>query len=142
LRETIWAVQENSHTLQEFTLRVRSFLQRVMDANEMSWELDCNGTLNKDLSAEQTLHLFRMIQEATQNIIKHSAANKAQYILNASINTLKITIIDDGKGFDTNNIYTSNGLKNLAARIKELDGTIEIKSALQNGTSIIVQLSI
>jgi signal transduction histidine kinase len=142
LRETIWAVQENSHTLNEFTLRVRTFLQRVMDAHEMNWVLECNGTLNKNLSAEQTLHLFRMIQEVTQNIIKHAAPNKAQYIIDANINTLKITITDDGKGFDTNASYTNNGLKNLAARIKELDGTIEIKSALQKGTSIIVQLSI
>jgi signal transduction histidine kinase/ligand-binding sensor domain-containing protein len=142
LRETIWAVQENSHTLSEFTLRVRTFLQRVMDAHEMNWALECNGTLQKDLSAEQTLHLFRMIQEVTQNIIKHAGAKKANYSIDANINTFKISITDDGKGFDTNSIYTSNGLKNLAARIKELDGTIEIKSVLQKGTSIIVQLSI
>lgn len=142
LRETIWAVQENSHTLSEFTLRVRVFLQRVMDAHEMNWALECNGTLQKDLSAEQTLHLFRMIQEVTQNIIKHSVANKATYIIEANANDLKISITDDGKGFDTNFIYTSNGLKNLAARIKELDGKITIESALQKGTTIIVQLSI
>lgn len=142
LRETIWAVQENSHTLAEFTLRVRTFLQRVMDAHEMNWALECNGTLQKDLSAEQTLHLFRMIQEVTQNIIKHSTANKANYFIEAYTNTLKISITDDGKGFDTNAIYTSNGLKNLAARIKELNGEIYITSALQKGTTIIVQLSI
>jgi signal transduction histidine kinase len=142
LRETIWAVQENSHTLSEFTLRVRTFLQRVMDAHEMNWALDCNGTLRNNLSAEQTLHLFRMIQEVTQNIIKHAAANKVKYTIDANINTFKISITDDGKGFDTNAIYESNGLKNLAARIKELNGTIEINSALQKGTSIIAQLSI
>jgi signal transduction histidine kinase/ligand-binding sensor domain-containing protein len=142
LRETIWAVQENSHTLTEFTLRVRTFLQRVMDAHEMSWALVCNGTLSNNLSAEQTLHLFRMIQEVTQNIIKHAASKHAQYTIDANESKLKITITDDGKGFDTNAIYTSNGLKNLAARIKELDGTINITSALQKGTTIIVQLSI
>ncbi len=142
LRETIWAVQENSHTLSEFTLRVRTFLQRVMDAHEMSWALECNGTLQKDLSAEQTLHLFRMIQEVTQNIIKHSTAKKATYIIDANESALKITVKDDGKGFDTNIIYTSNGLKNLATRIKELNGEITITSAPQKGTTIIVQLSI
>ncbi len=142
LRETIWAVQENSHTLNEFTLRVRTFLQRVMDAHEMNWALDCNGSLQKDLSAEQTLHLFRMIQEVTQNILKHAAATHAQYTIDANTNILKITITDDGKGFDTNAVYTSNGLKNLAARIKELDGTINITSEKQKGTTIIVQLSI
>jgi signal transduction histidine kinase len=142
LRETIWAVQENSHTLNEFTLRVSTFLQRVMDAHEMNWALECNGTLQKDLSAEQTLHLFRMIQEVTQNIIKHASATKANYIIEANINTLKISIIDDGKGFDTNAIYTSNGLKNLATRIKELDGEMSIVSTKGIGTTIIVQLSI
>ncbi len=142
LRETIWAVQENSHTLNEFTLRVRTFLQRVMDAHEMNWALECNGTLKKDLSAEQTLHLFRMIQEVTQNIIKHASATKANYIIEANINTLKISIIDDGKGFDTNAIYTSNGLKNLTTRIKELDGEMSIVSTKGIGTTIIVQLSI
>ena len=142
LRETIWAVQENSHTLSEFALRVRTFLQRVMDAHEMNWALACNGTLQKDLSAEQTLHLFRMIQEVTQNIIKHAAAKKAHYTIDANINTLKISIIDNGKGFDTNIIYTSNGLKNLSARLKELDGNISITSTKNIGTTIIAQLSI
>lgn len=142
LRETIWAVQEKSHTLTEFTLRVRTFLQRVMEAHEMQWALECNGSLQKDLSAEQTLHLFRMIQEVTQNIIKHSKASKANYFIEANLNTLKISITDDGNGFDTNAIYTSNGLKNLAARIKELNGEINITSAMQKGTSVIVQLSI
>jgi two-component system, NarL family, sensor kinase len=142
LRETIWAVQETTHTLDEFTLRVRIFLERVMGAHEINWSLNCVGNINKNLSPEQTLHLFRMIQEVTQNIIKHAGAKKANYSIDANINTFKISINDDGKGFDTNVIYSSNGLKNLAARIKELDGTIEIKSALQKGTSIIVQLSI
>lgn len=142
LRETIWAVQETTHTLNEFTLRVRTFLERVMGAQEINWSLNCVGELNKDLSPEQTLHLFRMIQEVTQNILKHAAANTAVYVIEANAKKIKISITDDGKGFDTNANYISNGLKNLSTRIKELNGEIDITSALQKGTSIVVQLSI
>jgi two-component system, NarL family, sensor kinase len=142
LRETIWAVQETTHTLNEFTLRVRIFLERVMGAHEINWNLNAVGDLNKDLSPEQTLHLFRMIQEVTQNILKHASANNAVYVIEANEQKLKISITDDGKGFDTNANYVSNGLNNLSARIKELDGEINITSAIQKGTTIIVQLSI
>ncbi len=142
LRETIWAVQETTHTLNEFTLRVRTFLERVMGVQEINWSLNCVGELNKDLSPEQTLHLFRMIQEATQNILKHAAANTAVYVIEANAKKLKISITDDGKGFDTNTNYISNGLNNLSTRIKELNGEITITSGTQKGTSIVVQLSI
>ncbi len=142
LRETIWAVQENSHTLDEFVIRIRTFLQRVMGANEHDWKLETVGTINKKLSAEQTLQLFRMIQEATQNIIKHAKATEAIYKIEGDNNSLKITVSDNGVGFDSNINYANNGLKNLAARIKDINGTITINSEKQKGTTILFQILI
>jgi signal transduction histidine kinase len=136
LRETIWAVQENSHTLDEFVLRVRSFLQRVLPPKNIEWDVIVNGVVEKKLSANQSLQLFRIIQEATQNIIKHSEAVNASYTFNADNNLLQIVINDNGKSFDQSVEYASNGLKNMMQRMKELNGQFEINNG--TGTTIIL----
>ncbi|MBP6025650.1 sensor histidine kinase [Ferruginibacter sp.] len=138
LRETIWAVQENSHSLEEFILRTRSFLQRVLPQKNIEWDVTITGELQNKLTANQSLQLFRIIQEATQNIVKHSAATKAGYIFTASENLLQVNISDNGKGFDKNKPITSNGLKNISQRINDLSGTWKIES--DKGTSIMLSV--
>jgi signal transduction histidine kinase len=142
LRETIWAVQEQSHTLAEFELRIRNFLQRVMDACNINWALDCIGMLDDKLSAEQTLHLFRVVQEVTQNAIKHSGAVTITYKLVASDNHIEIIIADNGKGFDTQKHFAGNGLTNLKLRVEEIGGNLKISSKLGEGTRVNVSVGL
>ena len=52
------------------------------------------------------------------------------------IDTLKITIQDDGKGYDENKIESGNGINNMKKRAQELDGKISFESDLQKGTKI------
>lgn len=142
LRETIWAVQENNHSLETFVLRTRNFLQRVLPHKNIEWELDVTGATNYKLTANQSLQFFRIIQEATQNIVKHSGAGKATYTFMASPNLLQLTISDNGKGFDTAIPLSSNGLKNIKQRMAELSGTCIISSNKNNGTNVIVTMPI
>jgi signal transduction histidine kinase len=139
LRETIWAVQENSHSLEEFVLRTRNFLQRVLPQKNIEWNVEVNGQLKNKLTANQSLQLFRVIQEATQNIVKHAGAANANYFFNAFQNELAIEINDNGKGFDHKVSKSNNGLNNMQQRIAEISGKFEITSD-KNGTAIKISL--
>lgn len=142
LRETIWAVQEKEHSYTDFLNRIREFLQRTYSVTNTEWQLTGEGSTEKKLSPDQTLNLFRIVQEITQNIIKHAAATRATYQFNVTENNLSIQIADNGKGFDAEMKFNSNGLTNIKERMKELKGTVTIVTAPGKGTQILLTVTI
>lgn len=142
LRETIWAVQEQSHSFESFVNRIRDYLQRSFAVTSIECNCDAEGSLEKPLSPEQTLNLFRSIQECTQNIIKHSGATASSYLFLGDSDKATVIIKDNGKGFDTNKAYSSNGIKNITNRIKEIQGKAEIISGPNTGTTITIKIPV
>lgn len=90
--------------------------------------------------------LFRIVQEALNNIRKHSSATTVKIKMELTIKNLFLVIEDDGIGFDTEKLKTSDksdggfGLFNMRERVKLFNGKLEIKSKLNEGTKIIVNI--
>lgn len=98
-----------------------------------------NGPLN--LSEEEQTNLYRFVQEALNNIRKHSNAESAIVILSNSEDTLKFRIEDDGIGFDIKEVEKdksrkSIGLKSMQERILIAGGELKIKSVIGEGTKL------
>lgn len=98
--------------------------------------------LDKRLENSLEITIFRIIQELITNIIKHSDAKNATINLSLYDDVLNVIIEDDGKGFDPKNIPASNGmgLNSIEKRITHLNGTFEIDSTKNNGTTIIMNI--
>jgi len=96
------------------------------------------------LTEEQNFHIFRIIQELLENIIKHSGAKQAIVQLSLNNHVLYITVEDDGKGFDTSRKNKANGigLKNVETRVRSLYGTLNIKSEINQGTSVFIEIPV
>ncbi len=87
--------------------------------------------------------LFRMIQELSTNIIKHSEATEVNiYLTQGTPAEINIIIEDNGKGFDPKTIVSKSGigLKNMEKKVEQMGGTFTIDSILTKGTSIIIDL--
>lgn len=83
------------------------------------------------------IYLFRIIQEALNNVVKHSEATLVNVFLSFNQNALLLNIKDNGKGFDTNNAdVNGNGLLNIKERVKSLKGICKINSEIGKGTQI------
>ena len=97
-----------------------------------------------DLDGIIKVNLYRVIQEAIQNIIKHAGAENISIRFNLSNNnsTLVLYVADDGVGFDLNKKRTGVGLKNIQSRVKKLNGTCLIVATLNQGTKIKIQIPI
>jgi two-component system, NarL family, sensor kinase len=89
---------------------------------------------------KQELILYRIIQEALHNIVKHAAASVVHITIKFEPSSMNICIQDNGKGFDSNTIKKGQGLLNIKARVKMLNGEYSINSILQQGTSITINI--
>jgi signal transduction histidine kinase len=74
------------------------------------------------LTHNQELFIFRIIQEALNNIIKHAEANSIKIVLYYRTDFLILEIRDNGKGFDLDKKFEGNGLKNIKRRASILNG--------------------
>lgn len=88
------------------------------------------------------IHLYRIFQEALQNIYKYAAANEVRLKIHKKEYKIKITIQDNGQGFDITKLREGIGLKNMQSRIKSIGGAFRLESKIGKGTSIKITIPI
>lgn len=89
------------------------------------------------LPHDLTLCLFRIVQEALQNAVRHGSARKVSMDLTGSPKGLTLAIVDDGVGFDVDAMSAEGlGLISMRERLEPLGGTLEIHSRPGTGTRL------
>jgi signal transduction histidine kinase len=98
------------------------------------------------LDAQKELILFRIVQEAMNNIIKHAHASTIAISANFAHNHLQLLIDDNGNGFklplEQGDINRGIGLRSMENRVKLLNGQFAIETALEKGTQIQISVPI
>jgi signal transduction histidine kinase len=94
------------------------------------------------LSQEVSLCVFRVLQEALQNAIKHSGSQRFQVSLGHISNEILLTVHDSGIGFDPAEAMKGRGLglTSMKERLKLVDGELSIESRPRTGTTIHVRV--
>ena len=90
------------------------------------------------LSRDISLSLYRVLQEALQNVVKHSASSHADVSLHGHIDTINLTVKDSGAGFDHHEAMRGLGLglTSMQERLKAVGGQLSIQSQRGQGTTI------
>jgi signal transduction histidine kinase len=96
------------------------------------------GGLQTSLPSHVETILYRVIQEAVNNVIKHAAATKLDISINNDNDGTDVLIEDNGKGFNINAALKKEGigLQNIKDRIEYLSGTVQWDSSENNGTVV------
>jgi signal transduction histidine kinase len=82
--------------------------------------------------------LYRIVQEALTNIVKHARARRVSVLLTRKDSTMVIVVEDDGRGFLPSEVGDEGlGLLGMRERLAMLDGTLTIESAPDAGTTIV-----
>jgi PAS domain S-box-containing protein len=94
--------------------------------------------LPESFSPEVSLCLFRVLQEALHNAVKHSGAYNVEVKLWGTPNKVHLTISDSGRGFNIDDAKMTRGLGLLSMeeRLKQLEGVFSIESQPKRGTTI------
>ncbi|HEY6289045.1 MAG TPA: PAS domain S-box protein [Nitrospiraceae bacterium] len=93
------------------------------------------------VSAEQSLHLLLVIQEAVSNCIRHGHAQEATVSLKMLKQGVRLSVRDNGRGFNPEAAKgTGYGLRNMAARAQKIGGRFTVMSKVNEGTRIVLDL--
>jgi len=100
--------------------------------------IDFNSDVQSAVSQEIGLSLFRILQEALHNVIKHSRVRRVEVQLRQDSNGIQMAVRDLGKGFDLNAALQGKGLglTSMQERVRLVNGTISIDSKPMGGTTI------
>jgi two-component system NarL family sensor kinase len=95
-----------------------------------------------DLPPHVEVSLFRIVQEALQNVLKHAGANRVAVTLESRNEGVMLVIADDGVGFDPDTMRsaTAFGLSGMHERATLLGATLEIRSKPGDGTTLVIRV--
>ncbi|MEO8208991.1 MAG: sensor histidine kinase, partial [bacterium] len=125
------------------TKAIKSIVDRASKSTEIKFTFE-EDIIDKLFSEENEIHLYRIIQEAINNIIKHSSATEALIKISRTDENVFITISDNGKGFVKRNAMRKNsmGLSGISERVRLLGGSFEIDSEGSGGTVLRIILPV
>lgn len=104
---------------------------------EIDWEIDW-----EKMAGYKKIHLYRIMQEALQNILKHARAKNVEVSMRKIGDCVLMEIFDDGVGFSLNKKKKGLGLQNIMARAKASDAKAVIKTKINEGTTIEITIPI
>lgn len=131
LRSTIWAMNAEDGNVETLLTRVESLKNKIPVSIEITNKLP----LGYPLKSTELLNLYRIIQEAIQNTLKHTEATKVLISLEEKQNQAVVTISDNGSGIKNEN-NPGNGLRNMRYRCEQIGGTFTLNSSENEGTTI------
>lgn len=118
-------------------------LERQLDGLELRHTLTTDRQLGDepDIAFAAKQVLLRVVQEALHNVAKHAHASEVRVRMRHDERTLRITIEDDGVGFDASRTYPGHlGLTSMHERVSQLGGVLTVTSAPGSGTTVDLRL--
>lgn len=122
-------------------------MEELVDAirlQGMACDLEVHQFPEGKLNEQKAVMIYRIIQELTQNAVKHSAATRIHIQLLGHQDQLHIMVEDNGHGFDVEMAGQQKGLglKSIDSRIKYLGGHIQFDSSAQHGTVVNMEIPV
>jgi len=138
-RSIIYALKPRALEAMGLPAAIDSLCIQLQDTKTFTVKSSINAfiSFNDD---QKDLLVFRIAQEAINNIIKHSCAKNVFIRLDEIDGKILFLISDDGEGFDPDSTSYGIGLSSLIGRSKLFDSSLRIESAIGQGTTIILEV--
>jgi PAS domain S-box-containing protein len=122
---------------------VRSFCKDIMAAHKLAIQFEARD-LPRVVPDAVSLCLYRVAQEAVHNVVKHSGATHVHVELNGWTSGLRLTISDDGVGFDLERARANGslGLVSMRERVRVVHGELSLNSKKGEGTRVEAQVPV
>ncbi|MGR9048789.1 sensor histidine kinase [Halobacillus faecis] len=122
---------------------LKKYLATIEDYNKSIHISFASFGKERRLDTKYEVALFRLVQEAVQNAVKHADPKEIKVKVELKSNAVMIVVKDDGKGFDTTQKKEKSfGLVGMRERVDMLDGELNIDSSVGEGTIVTIHLPI
>ena len=149
LREVEEEIRSISHELSDASYqKIHNFivsLEELINNIGKSSGISCSFIYNPDvdwdsLQGDVKINIYRIVQESMQNSVKHAQCKNMAIDFGIYDNVLRLSISDDGVGFDVGKGKRGIGLRNVASRVKKIKGVLKIESKKGEGTTLTVDI--
>jgi signal transduction histidine kinase len=120
-----------------------SMIEKVAASSRIKFSTDLDD-VSRRFPSEVEITLYRILQEAINNAVRHSGATSVIVEMKEEPPLLRVAVLDDGRGFDTTTVQTSAsgsqrdgfGLQGITERAKLIGGAFQVQSAAGKGTRV------
>lgn len=143
LRDSLWVIDKDKISAEELGQRVATLFWQYQKLEiPVQMEFKRTGGEHYFFSSKTASHVFRIIQEALHNAIKHSECSRISIEMNFDAGQIKLSIRDNGKGMQTTIPVSEDhfGLHNIQRRATQLNAQLTISSKTNEGTEIVLVL--
>ena len=136
LRETIWMLNNKEISVSDLSDTFKNYCFKLLqNFDTIHFEAEESIENDKIIPAVKAIHLYKILQESFQNIMKHANASFIRFSLQSG-DKLEITVADNGKGFISGQKSFGNGLGNMRWRAEEAGFMLAILSEQNIGTQV------
>jgi signal transduction histidine kinase len=156
MSDIVWSIDPRRDDLASVIARVRQFALDLLEPQGIAFTVATpDGAERVRLGPEERRHLYLILKEAVNNIVKHSGASRATIAFAAEGPRLRVEVRDDGRGLSDAPAREAqappiasrprgprggHGLENMAYRAAQMGGRLEIRPAPGGGTLIDLHL--
>ena len=128
---------------ESFSTSLRRFAVSAIAGTELDLAFDVRGT-ERVLAPEVQSAATRVLRECLANVVRHARARSIRVCVSYDAHGLELSMLDDGKGFDLDPTFRAYGahwgLLGMKERASELRGGLTVRSALGQGTTVVLRL--
>jgi ligand-binding sensor domain-containing protein/two-component sensor histidine kinase len=142
LGDIVWNINPRYDDLQNLFVRMKRYASDMMDGKNISYEMSFPENANNlSLSMGRRRDFYLIFKEAINNLVKYSKATTAKVIIETEGKKLRMTINDNGIGFDSSQPQYGNGISNMRQRAGTWKDQLEIKSVPGKGTEVVLEMN-
>lgn len=140
MNEIVWALNERYDSLEDLVSFSRAYAADYLQHHSITLDFISEINTNQLVKGEVRRNVFLVIKESLHNIVKHAEATQIEIGFQLT-HQLNVTIRDNGKGFNTDDVRPfANGVSNMRKRMEDIGGKLEILN--EHGTTIILTVDI
>jgi ligand-binding sensor domain-containing protein/signal transduction histidine kinase len=140
MSDIVWAVNPAHDRLGDLSQRMRRFASDAFTARDVAFRFEASLPDGLALGSDLRRHVLLVFKEAVHNAVRHSGCAAAEASVAVADGRLRVVLRDDGKGFDAGERRDGHGLASMAARARELGGTLDVTSVPGAGTTVRLDL--
>ena len=134
ITDIVWAINPEHDDWRSFASKCRRFASDCFESHNIDYDLDVDDNIPGRMDMQVRKNLWLIFKEMLTNAVRHSGARYINVVMTHSGSRLRLVVADNGKGFDSANKTSGNGLTNIRQRTEQIGGRLKLDTRPGNGT--------